>query len=431
MSAFRSERFSRLSKEAFWIAFGQVMALVGALVGVRLLTGLLSPEEYGNLALGMTLAVLVNQIIFGPLSNGITRFYAPSFEQGDLSGYLNSVRRLVFLASEITIFILVFIVVILLGVGRTEWIFISTASIIFAAFSGCNSVISGIQNAARQRSIVALHQGLDSWLKFLIAAGLLIWLGATSSIAMIGYAIGGAFVLISQYLFLRKIFTNHVTSKANEKKWQDKIWRFSWPFAAYGIFTWSQLASDRWALQLFSSTQNVGLYALLYQLGYYPMSLATGMVGQFLSPIFYQRAGDATDNQRNADVKKLVWRFAAFAIILTIIAFLIALFFHAQIFRIFVGEKYAIVSNLLPWMLLAGGIFAAGQILTTNLMINLKTQTMMVAKIVTALLGIVFNFIGAYWFGIIGIVIATNLFSLLYFIWMVVISKSKSIIVTQ
>ena len=64
-----SSRFRRLGHEFFWITLGQAVAVSGALVGVRVLTGLLAPEAYGQLALGMTLATLVNQIVLGPLSN--------------------------------------------------------------------------------------------------------------------------------------------------------------------------------------------------------------------------------------------------------------------------------------------------------------------------------------------------------------------------
>src|SRR3989344_1784787 len=99
----KSERFRRLSKEGFWIVLGQAAAVVGSLFGVRLLTELLDPAAYGELALGMTVATLVNQTVLGPLSNGVTRFYAPAVEQGDLGGYLNAVRRLVISATGIIV----------------------------------------------------------------------------------------------------------------------------------------------------------------------------------------------------------------------------------------------------------------------------------------------------------------------------------------
>src|SRR5665647_2701772 len=86
-----SERFRRLSKEGAWIVLGQASAVLGSLASVRLLTELLDPAAYGELALGMTVASLVNQTVLGPLSNGITRFYAPAQERGDLRSYLTAV----------------------------------------------------------------------------------------------------------------------------------------------------------------------------------------------------------------------------------------------------------------------------------------------------------------------------------------------------
>jgi hypothetical protein len=56
-------------------------------------------------------------------------------------------------------------------------------------------------------------------------------------------------------------------------------------------------------------------------------------------------------------------------------------------------------------------------------MSQMKTHTMMAAKIITALRGVTFNFAGVYWFGIEGIVIAGVLFSVSYFFGMVVLSK--------
>ena len=80
------QRFRHLFREGLWIVVGQVMLVIGSLLGVRLLTGLLDPTAYGELALAMTLATLVNQTALGPLAQGVMRFYAPAVEQGNLGG---------------------------------------------------------------------------------------------------------------------------------------------------------------------------------------------------------------------------------------------------------------------------------------------------------------------------------------------------------
>lgn len=403
------------------------MVVLGLLIGVRLLTELLDPAAYGELALGITVATLVNQTVFGPLGGGVIRFYAPAVEQGDLNGYLNAVRRLVQSATIIIVFMILLTLGGLLISGRTEWVAIIMAAFVFAILSGYNSILSGIQNAARQRSIVALHQGIESWVRFLAAAGFILWLGATSTVAMVGYSLAALMVLGSQFVFFSKIGPRDISVSDKEQIWREQIWKFSWPISIFGIFTWMQLVSDRWALEFFSTRQEVGLYAVLFQLGYYPMAIASGMAIQLLVPIFYQRAGDASDDRRNANVNNLSWRLTWLTLGLTGGAFLLALLFHVQIFRLFVSKGYLSVSHLLPWMLLAGGVFAAGQTIALNLMSQMKTHTMMAAKIVTALLGIAFNCAGAYWYGTSGIVIASVLFSVLFFSWMALLSKQSGV----
>lgn len=419
------ERIRRLSKEGFWIVLGQAAAVLGSLAGVRLLTELLAPAVYGELALGLTVAALVNQIVLGPLANGIMRFYAPAQEQGDLGGYLVATRRLVSAATGVVLLIILLAVTGLLLAGRAQWIAMACAALVFATLSGYNAILNGIQNAARQRAVVALHQGIESWARFLVAAGLLMWLGASSTVAMIGFAVAVVLVLGSQYVFFRR-GVGQGGAAADAESWRRQVWKYSWPISVFGTFTWIQLASDRWALELYATTRDVGIYAALFQIGYYPMAMASTMATQFLAPIFYQRAGDASDSRRNAEVNELSWKLTGFALGATGIAFLLCLLFHRQIFRLLVASEYATASHWLPWMLLAAGVFAAGQTIALDLMSQMRTRAMITAKIVTALLGVALNFAGAYWLGTAGIVIAAVLFSVLYFGWMAALSSRSS-----
>jgi len=419
-------RYRRLAKEGFWVVAGQLIAILGGLVSVRVLTEILTPSDYGELALGLTLGTLLNSTAYGPLVNGAARYFPIASENNDLGNYLHAVHKLLFSATGIVIIISCICAIALLIISGIHLTALFLIALLFAILSGYNSLLNAIQNAARQRIIVALHRAAESWLKFIFAAGILLWLGASSTVALAGYSLAIVFVLISQRLYFQKIYRHNHDVTNTSTDWQKKVWHYSWPFGIWGIFYWAQSASDRWALEFFASTQDVGLYAALFHLGYYPMSITVTMAMQFLSPIMFQRAGDANDHQRIANVNALSWRLTALALIGTFIIFLAALFFHTKIFQLFVAEEFAIVSHLLPWMLLSSGIFAASQTIALNLMSQMHTHIMMAANIVTAIFGVIFNLAGAYWYGVTGIVIANMMFSVLHFLSMTMVSSRIS-----
>ena len=420
---FESLRFRRLAKEGVWVLGGQAASIIGALVLVRILTEYLEPAQYGQLALGLTVAALVNQVVMGGVTAGISRFYSIASERNNLPGYLYASQRLMGYATFAVAVIALILMMGLLWLGYSEWMGLALAALLLSLSSGYSASLSGIQNAARQRAVVAFHGGLDAWLKILLAVGVMLWLGRSSTAVVLGYALSSLLVTGSQFFFLRRLIRPQKVRPQATANWVRQIWTYSWPFSTWGIFTWAQQVSDRWALQTFVSTQEVGLYAVVYQLGYVPIGLATGMAMTFLGPILYQRSGSATDLSRNISVHRIAWRITYAGLLMTALAFGLTLLLHEWIFGLVVAAKYHGVSYLLPWMVLAGGIFAAGQMLALKLMSEMKSAVMTTAKIVTAILGVGLNIYGASWFGLQGVVAALLAFSTLYFFWMLWLAK--------
>lgn len=418
VSTLDPNRLRRLAKEGGWIVIGQIATVLGALVLVRVLTEYLEPTQYGQLALGLTIAGLVNQVVMGGVTAGIGRFYSIAAEKNDLPGYLHASCRLMGYATVATVAIAVVIMASLLWLGYSQWMGLAAAALVLSVLSGYNASVSGIQNAARQRAIVAFHSGLDAWLKIILAVGVMLWLGSSSTAVVMGYALSSLLITGSQFFFLRRLLPPQSKPPPADARWGRQIWAYSWPFSVFGVFTWMQQISDRWALQAFASTQDVGLYAVVFQLGYVPVGLITGMAMSFLGPILYQRSGNATDSVRNTSVHRIAWRFTIVGLLVTALASMTAFFLHEWIFHLLVAAKYHAVSYLLPWMVLAGGVFAAGQMLALKLMSEMKSVTMTIAKIVTAILGVGLNIYGASQFGLQGVVGALVAFSGIYFFWM-------------
>jgi O-antigen/teichoic acid export membrane protein len=419
----KSHRFQRLAKEGSWIITGQIAAVLGSLVLVRLLTEYLPPDQFGQLALGLSVAGLVNQVVMGGITVGISRFYSIAAERQDLGGYLKDSFRLMGYATGAVLIIGLILSTALLGLGYSQWLGIAAAAMVFSVLSGYNSALSGIQNAARQRAIVAFHGGADAWLKILFAFCLVLWLGTSSTAVVIGYAFSSLLITVSQLFFLRRTIEPQQAQNANRLVWAPQIWAYSLPFTNWGAFTWMQQISDRWALQAFATTSDVGQYAVMFQLGYTPIALVTGMAVSFIGPILYQRSGDATDQVRNANVHLLGWRMTNLALLVTLIGFAITFCFHERLFGFLVAAEYRGSSFLLPWFVLAGGIFSAGQMLALKLMSEMKSKLMMTAKIVTALIGSLLNVLGAAIAGMQGVLVALVAFSGIYLVWMTVLAR--------
>lgn len=420
-------RIRRLAKEGGWIVMGQAAVVAGALVLVRVLTEYLDPEQFGQLALGLTVASLVNQVVMGGITVGIGRFYSIAAEKQDLGGYLHATRHLLAYATVAVVALGLLLMVSLYWLGYSQWIGLAAAALVFSVLSGYNSTLNGIQNAARQRAIVAFHGGLDAWLKILLAMGVVLWLGTSSKAVIIGYACSSLLITVSQLIFLRRTIPQQHTPIQNRQQWIPQIWAYSLPFTTWGAFTWMQQVSDRWALQAFASTSDVGQYAVLFQLGFTPIALITGMAMSFFGPILYQRSGDATNHVRNANVHQLGWRMTHLSLMVTLLGFVFTFALHEWLFGLLVASEYRGGSYLLPWVVLAGGIFAAGQMLALKLMSEMKSSAMTKAKIVTALAGILFNVIGAALAGMHGVVVALVAFSSIYFVWMAVLARHLSL----
>jgi O-antigen/teichoic acid export membrane protein len=418
-------RIRRLAKEGLWVVSGQVVSVVGALILIRVLTEYLNPSEYGNLALGLTAAALVNQVVLGGVTAGIGRFYSIASEKNDLLSYLSASRELVGIATLVVVIVAVLVVVVLFALGYSKWVGLTVAAFLFSLLSGCNAILTGIQNSARNREIASFHGVLDAVLKIPLAIGMMLWVGASSMAAILGYALSSLIVTVSQIIFLKRLTIQLGTVEIPNSNWRSQIWSYSWPFSVFGIFTWMQQISDRWALQTFSTEHEVGLYAVVFQLGFVPIGIVTGIAMTFMAPIFYQRSGDAKNLERNISVHRLAWRITNIGLFITALASGFAFFMHAQIFQLLVSEKYSSVSSFLPWVILAGGFFACGQMLALKLMSEMKSTSMTIAKIVTSIIGMSMSFYGSYNYGLKGVVLSLVVFTSIYFIWMAFITQAS------
>jgi O-antigen/teichoic acid export membrane protein len=457
MSFLIFKNLKHLVKESTWVILGQFVTLMGSLVLVRVITSYLTPDEYGLLALSLTAVGLISQIAMNSVSASISRYLPVAIARQDLPHFTTAAKRILFASAVISLLIGVALSLFLWFNLQGDWALLCLLGFSFATISLYNFTANSVQNAARNRSIVALHTSLETWLKVLFGAAAILLLGASASSALLGYMAAVGLILLSQWFFLKYDFVNRVSLEQNNKppstqsaaQWQQDIWQFAWPFATWGVFTWAQQVSDLWSLKAFTSQSEVGLYTVIFQLGYAPIILLNSIVQVFLGPILNQQIeknqqgrqsvntqqNQTTQNKhsnssqqntavlqsnlnKSKSVHRVTWVTTLLSLVTTTFAFVFILNTHEWLFSFLVAPGFRSASVYLAYMVLAGGLFSAGQILSLKLVSEFNSTIMLRVKVGTALLGLVLNIFGAWAYGTAGVVGSMIIFSVSYLAWM-------------
>jgi O-antigen/teichoic acid export membrane protein len=406
----------RLGGEAIAVMAGQAVGALGLLAAVRLLSSLMAPADYGTFALGLTLVLLASQLLFGPIANAVLRFYSAADERFELGQFWAALRGLVGLASIIGLVLGGIALAILEFGGYPITPVLAVSATAFAVLSGWETLLDYLQSAQRRRWTVAWHQAIRQLLRPAIAGALIITMGHDIvGWAFAGYAIASALVLGSQLTFVRASLRH--LGQRNPYDYWERLFHFALPFTAWGLFTWAQLSSDRWALQLTDGVAVVGRYTVLMQLGAQPLLLLGTALAQLFEPMVYARAslGENPSLGRSAFLLNARVTLVSSAAMLAIVV--VEWFAHPLIFAIVVAPEYWDVSALLPVAALSGGLFASGQLFAIGSVVLGTSRALVAPKTASAILGIALNVIGAYLFGLTGVLVAGVLTALVFGSW--------------
>lgn len=414
------QKFFLIRKELAWVVFGQFLAFSGGIVGIKVLTNMMGPEHYGQFSLGMTIAGLVNLFVFGPIGQAITRFFSICREKKQLSFYFATGRKIFFLASFVLFAVSLICVIVVFFLFGQQWAILTGCALLFGYLTGINNIFISLQNAIRQRRVVALHQGIDMWLRMLLAIiAMLIW-GESGAIVFLGFSGGSLLIILSQCYFAfqnRQISDNFLDSSTKNIKTSNVYGDFSnyaRSFLYFSAFGGVALYADRWILQGMYGEKEVGIYAALYLIANTPVTVLMGLAGQLLLPIVYDQAGDMRCPKKMGRSKKTVhvtvFAFAAFMSLLVLIAYL----FGEQIVILLSTDEFGNFASSL-WIILAGiCLFQLGQLLVMQGLAEARPNIYIIPKLVHAFVFLTLTFWLAWKYEIQGVGISLCISSFVY-----------------
>ncbi len=363
------QRAAGLRKELYWVFTGQLLGFAGGFIGLKVLTNIMDPKNFGQLALGLTIAGVFTTYVYGPIANVVARFFVVYRERGDLGIYFATIRRAHRNLAYILI-LLTFFVSGMIGIYYGfEWAMIVMVASLFGIASGINASFLALQNAVRQRKVVALHQGIDVWLRIGLSIILVMWFKNSGYIALLGYLLGTTLITISQHWFAQKnkeIRSNWqiVSSRSGNQNCYREFRAYAASFMIFSGFAAISLYSDRWVLQAVSGEQAVGIYAALYQIAASPVNLFFALVNQFIVPIVFERAGSMSTSTQAESSQQLVNQTVIISSIVIAGITLGAYFFGEPVARLLTNKVFAEQSSVLWLTVLGISIYNIGQLYT-------------------------------------------------------------------
>jgi len=418
-----SARHFKIASETLQVVSGQLVALAGSLSLLSSISLNLTSTAYGALSLGLTGSLLVSQLITSGTIAAISRHYSNARDVGQLKAFLRASLHL-FWNDQLLIasFTMISASALALTIGD-PWSTIAMGAGCFSIFNSWLVALLALLNGGRHRFVASALTALDPWMKMLLLV--LCWrvMPASPAQILVFFGIVNALLSLLAMLGLRSLLGQLFSADHQPKRYEIYIWIsqmrvYGRPFSRYGLVTWFQQASDRWALQAWAGPASVAQYSIVYQLGYSSLGVLSNMLGTLLSPILYDHAGDSRTESRNHFVHQIVQKLVFYGLLLSLFAFIVALILNHWLFSFLVAPVYKKSAIFLPWMVLASSLFAIGQLIALKFTSVSRTAELGRIKIFTAFLGIFLNCFGAYLGGVSGVVVAQILFALSYLLWM-------------
>lgn len=361
------ERFKHLKGELGWVLAGHGAAFLGGLLGIKVLTGLLGPAGYGELALGLTIAGFLTTFLHNPLSNAAARFFSPYRDTGRGIIYFAALRNLHNRLVSFLLPVILLVVISIFFIQGTDWGKLAGGGAAFGLAAGIGVILLAWQNASRDRLGAAITQASDVWLR--IGLGILAaFFFGTGQATLAGYTVGTILVVAWQLVRAQKQYrafelAGPEPSAAAIDLASREFRDFMLPFVGYAIFTAIALYADRWIIQISAGAAAVGIYAALFQIASSPVNLLFAVINQLMVPIIYERAGTMSEDTQRHEAQRLIRRTVMVALAFSLLGTALTALLAQPAAALLTSTAFARHASILWLLVLALSLWQTGQLM--------------------------------------------------------------------
>jgi O-antigen/teichoic acid export membrane protein len=362
-----------------------VPGLVG-LASMPIVTRIFPPAEYGNYSLVMaTVAIL--SMLFGWLPTSVIRYYPAYAREGRLDVFNTTIVKLA--AITLAALACLYYAIVLLGrpwISARLWLLLLAGGLLLVATCAYNL----LQWFLRSRRRVGWYSAFAVW-HSLAGFGLGMTFIFLLGTGIEGLLVGGvlSIVAILPLLWREAVGGVRIRSGGIDSQAARAAFTYGMPLVAGNLASWVLALSDRYLLELFRNSAEVGVYSVSYNVADRSLMLlvtlfmmATGPIGMRL----WEEAGERESSRFVASVSRL-YLLACVPVVVGMSVL------SRQVIGIMAGDDYAGGYRIMPYVICGILLLGIQQQFQWGLLYHKRTSFITLATVAAGVLNVLLNIV--------------------------------------
>lgn len=395
---------SNLLKKFLSFSIGGYIALIIGFFTTPIVTRMLSPEQYGVSSMYLLVVNILMLLAMLGLDQGFVRYFYE--EANEYKGLLlKKCLKIPFL-----MLCIVSAGIFLFKEKISQFIFLEydfkmvILLILMLIFTLLNRYSFLTVRMNQKAKLFSLFQILTQLLNFVFIIMLFKVYGDNYKTIVIGSTLTTIILTILSIFSERKIWSfKGKISKIDERE----LLKYSLPFTITMALTWVFQSSDKVVIKMFSSVEELGLYAAAFKIVALLNIIQTGFT-TFWVPVAYEKY---TADSENLEFFEKIHSYIS----LVMFGVALVVLMSKDLIILLLGDKFRVASSIMPCLVLMPIMYTISE--TTVLGINFKKKTKyhMTISVVVAILNIVGNMILVPKVGARGAAISTGVVYIAFF----------------
>jgi O-antigen/teichoic acid export membrane protein len=409
---------TKLAGEAGWVIVGQVVTAVMSLLGTRLMTEVVLPEVYGEVALFTALVNLGYSLCGSPIVMAVGRFYNEARVEDRLSDLRVALTRLALPWLALTI--LVFLAVGAVFGTHTDadpWTFAAAVLLLTATVRGEFEIHWLV--AARRNKAASLWQIADTIARPVMTVAIVVIAGSSTAVVLFGYLGATCLVILISLLVVKREGLQRASDKHDSLTMRERLSDFIWPLVPVQALKSLNATGDRFIIAALLSTAHLGLYVATYVLVSQAFLRLAMILQRFFQPIYFQ----AHAHGRTQQVNKVYTLWAVSVVALGAVGVLLLILSKDWVAHIFLAATYSGAAKLMPWIGIGSALCCLSIVFQQPLLVAQRTRLLIIPPLAGVVAGCVSIPLLAERWGILGAAMACPVYYGVEALCMAVIAK--------